>query len=113
MAWANKGLAHRPVVMGRRGVVTSAHYLASLAGQRMLMQGGNAIDAAVATAAALNVVEPYMSGAGGVGYMFIYDAKSGKRTVLDYNGPSAYAAELSKYTHEDDKQKGILSPLIP
>ncbi len=113
MAWTNTGLAHRPVVMGRRGACASAHYLATLAGQRMLMQGGNAIDAVVAIAAALNVVEPYMSGAGGVGYMFIYDAKSRKRTVLDYNGRSPYAAELSKYKHEDDKQKGILSPLIP
>jgi gamma-glutamyltranspeptidase/glutathione hydrolase len=113
MAWTNKGLAHRPVVMGRRGAVASAHYLASLAGQRMLMQGGNAIDAAVAIAAALNVVEPYMSGAGGVGYMFIHHAKSGKRIVLDYNGRSAYAAELSKYKSEEDKHAGILSPLIP
>ncbi len=113
MAWANEGLAHRPVVMGRRGACASAHYLATLAGQRMLMQGGNAIDAVVAIAAALNVVEPYMSGAGGVGYMFIYDAKSKKRIVLDYNGPSPYAAALSMYKTEDDKQKGILSPLIP
>jgi len=113
MAWTNKGLAHRPVVMGRRGACASAHYLATLAGQRMLMQGGNAVDAVVAIAAALNVVEPYMSGAGGVGYMFIYDATSKKRIVLDYNGRSPYAAELGKYRHEDDKQKGILSPLVP
>lgn len=113
MAWTNKGLAHRPVVMGRRGAVASAHYLATLAGQRMLLQGGNAIDAAVATAAALNVVEPYMSGAGGVGYMYITHAKTGKRVVLDYNGRSPYAAELSTYTSEEDKHTGILSPLIP
>src|SRR3954449_9300751 len=108
MAWSNKGLAHRPVVMGRRGACASAHYLATLAGQRILMQGGNAIDAAVAIAAALNVVEPYMSGAGGVGYMFINHAKSGKRVVLDYNGRSPYAAQLSKYKSEEDKHAGIL-----
>src|SRR4051795_12000894 len=102
MAWANNGLAHRPVVMGRRGAVASAHYLASLAGQRMLMQGGNAIDAAVAVAAALNVVEPYMSGAAGCGYMFITDGKTGKRAVLDYNGRSPYATDLSRVDNPQD-----------
>src|SRR5947209_4972964 len=102
MAWTHNGLSHRPTVMGRRGVVTSAHYLASLAGQRMLMQGGNAVDAAVAVAAALNVVEPYMSGMAGCGYMFLYDAKSGKRIVLDYNGCSPYAVDRSRITDPHD-----------
>jgi len=113
MAWPNKGVAHRPVVMGRRGAVASAHPLASLAGQRILMQGGNAVDAAIAIAAALNVVEPYMSGAAGVGYLFIYDAKSDARIVLNYNGRSPYAAELSRFASEDDKRTGIRSPLVP
>ncbi len=113
MAWTNKGLAHRPVVMGRRGVVTSAHYLASLAGQRMLMWGGNAIDAAVSIAVALNVVEPYMSGMAGCGYMFIYDAKSRKRIVLDYNGCSPYAVDATQITNPQDLASGIRSVLTP
>ncbi|MFD0660935.1 gamma-glutamyltransferase [Thermocatellispora tengchongensis] len=60
---------HRPPVGGRNGVVASAHHLATQAGMRMLWDGGNAIDAAVAVAAALSVVEPCSSGAAGAGYM--------------------------------------------
>ena len=72
--------------MGVNGMVTSAHPLASLAGQRMLMDGGNAFDAAVATAAALNVVEPYMSGAGGVGVALAHIGAEGRVRALNFSG---------------------------
>jgi gamma-glutamyltranspeptidase len=50
MGYPYAGTQHRPAVTGRRGMVSSAHALASLAGLRTLMEGGNAIDAAVAVA---------------------------------------------------------------
>ncbi len=113
MAWPHNGLAHRPSVTGRHGAVASAHPLASLAGLSMLQQGGNAIDAAVATAAALNVVEPFMSGAGGVGYMTIQVAGQSEPIVLDYIGRAPAAAEPERFNTPAGKDDGILSPLVP
>jgi gamma-glutamyltranspeptidase/glutathione hydrolase len=76
----------RPASMGKHGMVASANPLASLAGQKILIKGGNAIDAIVATAASLNAVEPYMSGTAGVGYMLFYSAKDKKVRSLVFGG---------------------------
>src|SRR3712207_2587254 len=102
MSWPNRGLAHRPVVMGTRGMVASAHYLASVAGLQMLQRGGHAVDAAVAIAAALNVAEPYMSGLAGCGYMTIWDASQKETRVLDYIGPAPAAATSDAFEGEGD-----------
>src|SRR3989449_9116345 len=93
--------AYRPVVMGTRGAVTSAHPLASTAGIRMLLGGGNAVDAAVAVASTLNVVEPFMSGCGGIGLMLISRAATGERHVLDFFGRSPRAADPARCTDDE------------
>jgi gamma-glutamyltranspeptidase/glutathione hydrolase len=90
-----RNTASRPAV-GTRGMVSSAHPLATRAGLEVLEAGGNAFDAAVAVAATLNVVEPMMSGVGGFGVTLLYDARKGTVRCLDASGrfPAATDADV-------------------
>jgi gamma-glutamyltranspeptidase/glutathione hydrolase len=74
------------------GIVVSDNKLATGAGMEILKAGGNAIDAAVATAFALGVVDPASSGIGGSGFMVIYQAKERKAHVLDFRDTAPAAA---------------------
>jgi len=82
--------------VGRKTMVVAAHPLAVEAGLKILKEGGNAIDGAVATACALNVAEPFASGIGGGGFMIIYLARENRVTVINFRekAPSAFYAEI-------------------
>ena len=78
------------------GMVSAGHRLAAEAGVEMLRQGGNAVDAAIAAAWAVGVVEPWMSGAGGVGAMVIHH--DGRQVVVDFGLRAPLAARDDMYT---------------
>jgi gamma-glutamyltranspeptidase/glutathione hydrolase len=96
-----------------RGMVAAGHPLAALAGVRVLMDGGNAVDAAVAVAAALNVCEPQMSGVGGIGWMLIFHAERGEGTVLNFSGRAPAAARDDVYTDYARRWEGAFTPVVP
>ncbi len=90
-------------VIARQGMVSSAHELGSRAGVEILQMGGNAVDAAVATALALNVVEPNASGIGGGGFMTVYLAATGEVIVLDYREVAPASATTDMYASDQAK----------
>lgn len=106
----------RPSIRCRNGMVSSPHYLASNAGLRVLMDGGNAVDAAIATNAALNVVYPHMCGVGGDAFFLIYDAKSRKLVGLNASGRAPARADIGFYASRGLKSipvRGMLPVTVP
>lgn len=85
--------SRRSTVHSTNGIVTCTQPLAAAAGQRILKGGGNAADAAVAVAAALNITEPSSTGVGGDMFCLFYDAKTKK--VHSLNGSGRYPANAS------------------
>ena len=73
----------QPTATGTGGAVATVDHDASQVGMQVLREGGNATDAAVATAAALGVTEPYSCGIGGGGFMVVYDADKGSVSTID------------------------------
>jgi gamma-glutamyltranspeptidase/glutathione hydrolase len=106
----------RQPVLAHRGIVATGHPLASAAGLRVLMDGGNAVDAALAAAAVLGVVQPMMSGLGGDTFLVHWRAKEGRAYALNGSGVAPYAATREWFAargHRKMPLRGMLSPSVP
>src|SRR3984893_17485962 len=105
-------LVERPLITARHAVVTSDEPLASMAGMRILMEGGNAFDAAVATAIAVTVVDPPWSSIGGHGLPTVYVAKAKEVRALNFYGDAPKGATPEAYTGKN-YEDGYLSAPVP
>ncbi|MBN2469929.1 MAG: gamma-glutamyltransferase, partial [Anaerolineae bacterium] len=92
--------SRRSAVLGTRAMVATSQPLAAQAGLHILRAGGSAADAAVATAAVLNVVEPMSTGVGGDCFALYYEAASGQVTALNGSGRAPAALRLEDLTRE-------------
>lgn len=92
--------SRRSPVIGRRGMVAASQPLAVAAGLDVLSQGGNAADAAVATAAALNVTEPTSTGIGGDCFALFFDASTRQISALNGSGRAPAALTLERIHRE-------------
>lgn len=96
----------RPEIEGTFGVVASTHWIATAVGMATLEKGGNAFDAAVATAFVLQVVEPHLNGPGGDVPILLHDVRRGKTEVICGQGPAPSAATIAYY-------RGIGLDMVP
>ncbi len=108
--------AQRSVAMGPQGMVASSQHLATLSGHKILLKGGNALDAAVAMVSTLNVVEPHSVGIGGDAFALIYLAKQNKIIGMNASGRAPYKADLAYFHKRKIKampERGILAATVP
>jgi gamma-glutamyltranspeptidase/glutathione hydrolase len=87
----------RPEIDGTFGVVTSTHWIATAVGMAALEKGGNAFDAACATAFTLQVVEPHLNGPGGDVPVILWDTRNGKPEVICGQGPAPARATIAYF----------------
>ena len=105
---------NRPDVRGTHGAVVSDHPLASAAGYRVLQEGGNAMDAAIAMAGVLAVVRPHMNGVGGDAFALVYEAETGTVHALNGSGRAGTGATPELFAGLDEfPQAGPLSVSVP
>ena len=90
----------RPEIDGTFGVVASTHWIGTAVGMATLEKGGNAFDAAVATAFTLQVVEPHLNGPGGDVPVILHDVRRGHTEVICGQGPAPARATIAHYRAE-------------
>ena len=98
----------KAAVSSEAGVVAAQHKLAAQAGAGMLAEGGNAVDAALAAALALGVVEPWMCGLGGSGYLVVWLAEEQRSYVIDFQGMLPAAISGDDYPLDADVPDSIM-----
>ncbi len=106
----------RPEIDGTFGVVTSTHWIATAVGMGILERGGNAFDAAVATAFTLQVVEPHLNGPGGDVPVLLYDVRKSKPELICGQGPAPAGATIAHYKSEGLDMvpgTGLLAACVP
>jgi len=106
----------RSPVLATHGMVATSQPLAAVAGLRVLQEGGNAVDAAVATAATLNVVEPMMCGIGGDLFALVYWSETGELAALNATGRAGSLASAEKLRGDGLTRmpgSGMLSVTVP
>ena len=103
----------RSCVRGKNGIVATSQRHAARVGASILSSGGNAADAAVATAAALAVAEPCSAGLGGDCFALYYDRKSGKVTSLNGSGRSPLALSIERLRQTGALEGNTLEPFSP
>ncbi len=104
------GYSHRPLALGREGMVASAHPLATMAGIEVLKAGGSAADAAVAVNAVLAVTQPHMCGVGGDLFCLYYDAASRRVHFLNGAGRSGSRAGLDELARRGVDRLPVVGP---
>ncbi|MEE8466153.1 MAG: gamma-glutamyltransferase family protein [Dehalococcoidia bacterium] len=108
--------SRRSTILATNGMVATSQPLAAVTGLRILMEGGNAVDAAIAAAAALNVVEPMSTGVGGDMFALVWDNKKKIVTALNGSGRAPGAAsidELLNKGHQTFPGTGVYSVAVP
>src|SRR4051812_11970388 len=110
------GPTYRAPVYCERGAVATPHYLASLAGVKVLQEGGNAVDAAIAANAVVSVAWPHMCGVGGDLFMLVYWAKTGDVFGLNASGRASRHASVEQVRslgHQQMPRHGGLAVSVP